>query len=85
MLSYLLSNVKLGARVNDKDELDQTLLHVAARAGNERMIFELAGDEPGYCADVNSVDAQKNTPLHITARENKPSAARFLISIGAEI
>ena len=85
MLSYLLSHVKLGDRVNDKDELGQTLLHVAAKAGNERMIFELAGDEPGYGADVNSYDAQKNTPLHAAAKENKPSAARFLVSVGAEI
>ena len=85
MLSYLLSNVKLGSRVNDKDENDQSLLHIAARAGNERMIFELAGDEPGYGADVNSYDSKRNTPLHIATRANKPSAARFLLSVGADL
>jgi len=61
------------------------LLHLAAQKGSERIIFELAGDEPGYGADVNSVDAKGNTPLHIAAQANKPSAARFLVSLGAEL
>ena len=85
MFSYLLDKVRLGARINDKDESGQSLLHVAAQKGNERIIFELAGDEPGYGADVNSVDANQNTPLHIAARANKPSAARFLLSLGANL
>lgn len=49
------------------------------------MIFELAGDEPGYGANVNSVDAKGNTPLHIAARSKQASAARFLLSLGAEL
>lgn len=49
------------------------------------MIFELAGDEPGYGADVNSEDAKQNTPLHIAASANNPSAARFLLSLGAQL
>ena len=91
MLSYLLSEVNLGARVNDQkitselDQSGQSLLHLAAIKGNERIIFELAGDEPGYFANVNATDEFGNTPLHFAAKSNKPSAARFLMSLGAEI
>ena len=70
MLSYLLKEVKLGSRANDKDDTSQSLLHIAAQKGSERMIFELAGDEPGYRADVNCVDAKGNTPLHVAASAN---------------
>ena len=47
MLEYLLTQVKLEARVNDKNESGESLLHSAARNGNEQIIFMLAGDEPG--------------------------------------
>ncbi len=56
MLSYLLTEVKLHARVNDLNDDGDHLLHIAARNGNERMIFELAGDEPGYGANVNATN-----------------------------
>ena len=86
MLSYLLDTVKLGARVNDARTPDEkSLLHLAAEKGNERMIFELAGDEPGYGASVAAVDANGDTALHLAAAAKKPSAARFLMSLGAEL
>ena len=85
LLSYLLTEVKLGPRVNDKNEEGSTLLHAAAKKGNERMIFELAGDEPGYGADVNAVDKDGNTPLHEAAKAKQASAARFLLSLGAQL
>ena len=65
MLHYLLDTVKLGDRV--KDQESAILLLTAAKNGNERIIFELAGDEPGYGADVNVSDQDGNTPLHIAA------------------
>ena len=58
---------------------------MASLKGNERLIFELAGDEPGFGAEVNAVDELGNTPLHVAVKANKPSAARFLLSLGAEI
>ncbi len=86
MLSYLLNTVKLGSRVNDhKKETGCTLLHIAAENGNERIIFELAGDEPGFGADVTAEDFLGNTPLHVAALKKQPSAARFLMSLGAQI
>ena len=83
LLSFLLTEVKLGARVNDKNPEGSSLLHVAAKNGSERMIFELAGDEPGYQAEVNAVDAEGNTPLHVAAFAKYASTARFLLSLGA--
>lgn len=65
MLEYLLTQVKLEARVNDKNENGESLLHSAARNGNEQIIFMLAGDEPGYGADIMSVNQQGETPLHV--------------------
>lgn len=81
LLHYLLTKVKLGERVKDKESA--SFLFTAAKNGNEAMIFELAGDEPGYGADVNATDADGNTCLHIAAAACKPSAARFLLSLGA--
>jgi ankyrin repeat protein len=85
MLAYLLREIRLGGVVNSQSEDGNTLLHAAARKGNERMIFELAGDEPGFGGNVNAVDADGNTPLHVAAESNRPSAARFLLSLGAEL
>ena len=83
LLNYLLETVKIGGRVSDRDSAQ--LLHTAAKNGNERIIFELAGDEPGYGADVNATDADGNTSLHIAAANNQPSAVRFLLSLGAQL
>jgi len=60
-------------------------LFTAAKNGNERIIFELAGDEPGYGADVNATDADGNSALHFAATANQASAARFLLSLGARL
>mmetsp|Transcript_47931 Transcript_47931/g.63440 ORF Transcript_47931/g.63440 Transcript_47931/m.63440 type:complete len:134 (+) Transcript_47931:289-690(+) len=68
LLNYLLTTVKLGMRVKDKESA--SLLHMAAENGNDRIIFELAGDEPGYGADINATDADGNTSLHLAARAN---------------
>ena len=80
MLTYLLEEVKLGKYVNEKNENGLSLLHIAAKNGNERIIFELAGDK-SYGADVNAEDKQSNKPLHIAAAASQTSAARFLISL----
>lgn len=85
MLSYLLREIKLSGVVNSQSEDGETLLHAAARKGSERMIFELAGDEPGFGGNVNSVDVNGNTPLHVAAESKQPSAARFLLSLGTEL
>jgi len=85
MLSYLLTEVKLHARVNDLNDDGEHLLHIAAGNGNERMIFELAGDEPGYGANVNATNKQGDTPLHIAVRSKMASAVRFLMSLGSTI
>ena len=80
--------MRLGDRVNDKSHSDdkrQTILHVAAAKGNERVIFMLAGNEGGYFADVNAADANGNTPLHIAAMDKNASAARFLLSMKSEV
>lgn len=70
--------------MNDHDPEDgKTLLHIAAEKGNERIIFELAGNEPGFEAFVDAVDKRGNTPLHTAATKCKASAARFLMSLGA--
>ena len=88
MLEYLLKEVSLGDRVNDKstnDDNQQSILHIAAAKGNERIIFMLAGNEGGYFAKVSATDANGNTPLHIAAMDKNPSAARFLLSMKAEV
>ena len=45
----------------------------------------LAGDEPGYGADVNAADRSGNTPLHTAAKSAQSSSARFLMSLHAEL
>ena len=87
MLDYLLNVVKLNSHVNAKspEDSNKNLLHIAAEIGNDRIIYELAGDEPGYGADVNAVDDHGNTLLHLAAFQSKDSSARFLLSLGADL
>ena len=85
MLSYLLRVIKLTSVVNSQNDDGETLLHTAARIGSERIIFELAGDEPGFGGNVNSIDSVGNTPLHVAAESKQASSARFLLSLGAEL
>ena len=70
MFDYLLKTIKLDQNLVTDETLDQSsdkgrsLLHMAAAAGNERIIFELAGDEDGCCKKC--LETNGCTAFHVT-------------------
>ncbi|XP_070566963.1 putative ankyrin repeat protein RF_0580 [Ptychodera flava] len=71
--------------VNQKDKAGKTALHCAAGNQTQRAadIVKILCDAN---AKVNIADKQmKDTPLHITARNNNVKAAGFLIDKGADV
>eukprot|EP00741_Cyanophora_paradoxa_P013645 tig00020704_g13174.t1 len=59
----------------------ETLLHAAARAGQDKVIELLCGQ---HKLDVNVRDDRKKTPMHRAAESGKRSAAETLIRLGAD-
>ncbi len=65
--------------LNQTNDRDETLLHIAARAGNLKHVMLLIC----YGASLDLQDAQGFTPLHIAARAGNIDIAELLLFSGA--
>jgi ankyrin repeat protein len=72
-----------GAKVDDptKTRWSSRPLHIAAERGHERVVALLLRRG----ADPAALDADKQTALHLAARNNRASAAARLVAAGASI
>ncbi|KAL5739040.1 hypothetical protein ACOSP7_027966 [Xanthoceras sorbifolium] len=75
---YLL--LKHGARVNQRNKLGWTALHIAAASGNANAIQVLLLEDP-EC--INAKTVTKETPLFFAVRNDHMDCAELLLSWGA--
>jgi ankyrin repeat protein len=82
VMQYVLDERKTPLDVNWTDELHYTVLQVAVRQNKPRVIKYLVVDKH---ADVNIVDDQKRSPLHIAAFGDNGPVCKFLVEHGANL
>jgi ankyrin repeat protein len=75
--------LQAGADVNHKDKESSTALHYAAIEGHEALAQ--GAQLLGAGADINAAASTGWTPLHCTARCNKPEVAKVLLANGAQV
>ncbi|WP_264735341.1 ankyrin repeat domain-containing protein [Wolbachia endosymbiont (group A) of Rhinocyllus conicus] len=71
------------ANIKAKDVYGNTPLHVAAQYGSELEIVEFLLDK--NASDINDVNNNGSTPLHVAIQGNKPSTVKLLLNRGASI
>lgn len=69
-----------GAEINAADKYGATALHRAVSKANITIIEQLLGQPK---INVNAMDCEGNTPLHICAEETKVDIAKLLLKHGA--
>ncbi|VDD88122.1 unnamed protein product [Enterobius vermicularis] len=72
---------KFNYDINDKDKYGYTAVHHAAHVGNTQIIKMLFKFRDG--CNINSVDNNKATPLHLAAGRGLTDVVRCLITLGA--
>jgi ankyrin repeat protein len=80
-LSYLMYEVGLKTDLDVKNEDGDNLLHIAAKNGDDRMIYLLCEHAP----DVDQPNRYGESALHIAARNGHDSSVRFLLSFDASV
>lgn len=77
IVKYLLDK---GAVLNDND--GSTALHFAAAGGNLKMLGYLSSE---YDCNINSINQNGETPLHLACSQGKSKAIEWLVSNGANV
>uniref|UniRef100_A0A8C1KS48 Ankyrin 1, erythrocytic b n=1 Tax=Cyprinus carpio TaxID=7962 RepID=A0A8C1KS48_CYPCA len=74
-----LDHIKNGIDINIANQKGNTALHIAALAGQEKVIAELVN----YGANVNAQSQKGFSPLYMAAQENHLEVVKYLLEHGA--
>uniref|UniRef100_A0A3P8V1Z1 Ankyrin 1 n=1 Tax=Cynoglossus semilaevis TaxID=244447 RepID=A0A3P8V1Z1_CYNSE len=78
-LDKALDHLKNGLDINTANQKGNTALHIAALAGQEKVVAELVN----YGANVNAQSHKGFSPLYMAAQENHLEVVKFLLENGA--
>uniref|UniRef100_A0A3B3SKH6 Ankyrin 1 n=1 Tax=Paramormyrops kingsleyae TaxID=1676925 RepID=A0A3B3SKH6_9TELE len=78
-LDKAMDHIKNGIDINTANQKGNTALHIAALAGQERVVAELVN----YGANVNAQSQKGFSPLYMAAQENHLEVVKFLLENGA--
>uniref|UniRef100_A0A3B4AEK7 ZU5 domain-containing protein n=1 Tax=Periophthalmus magnuspinnatus TaxID=409849 RepID=A0A3B4AEK7_9GOBI len=78
-LDKALDHIKNGIDINIANQKGNTALHIAALAGQEKVVAELVH----YGANVNAQSHKGFSPLYMAAQENHLEVVKFLLENGA--
>ena len=73
--------MKNGAKINAKDKLFSTPLHVAVRCGVQEVVDALIH----LGADINAKDREGDTPMHDAVRLGRFKLVKTLLSAGSNL
>ncbi|XP_069174847.1 transient receptor potential cation channel subfamily A member 1 homolog isoform X4 [Procambarus clarkii] len=74
--------LEAGSKVDNKNEDEETAFHVAAEAGQVRVVRELVNRYKFLLSDENEYS---NTPLHLACLQGHTDVARTLLEAGAAV
>uniref|UniRef100_A0A8C0YGB3 Ankyrin 1, erythrocytic b n=1 Tax=Cyprinus carpio carpio TaxID=630221 RepID=A0A8C0YGB3_CYPCA len=74
-----LDHIKNGININIANQKGNTALHIAALAGQEKVVAELIN----YGANVNAQSQKGFSPLYMAAQENHLEVVKYLLEHGA--
>uniref|UniRef100_A0A8C1GL45 Ankyrin 1, erythrocytic b n=1 Tax=Cyprinus carpio TaxID=7962 RepID=A0A8C1GL45_CYPCA len=74
-----LDHIKNGININISNQKGNTALHIAALAGQEKVVAELIN----YGANVNAQSQKGFSPLYMAAQENHLEVVKYLLEHGA--
>lgn len=76
-----LSNTKVTIQTTDLINLKETILHYAVQVAPLSTIQHLIDQSEAYNLDINSQDADGNTPLHLAAATSRQEVVKYLLSL----
>ncbi|RLV93393.1 Oxysterol-binding protein 2 [Spathaspora sp. JA1] len=76
-----LSTCKATLQTQDIIQLKETIFHYAVQVSSLSTLQHLVANSEKYSLDINSQDAQGNTPLHLAAMASRLDIVKYLLSL----